>query len=410
MKEFFNLHRNLQWRIMIVFLSSFSYGTVFSSMTIYYTQHVGAAVTGAFLAISSVATFVAGVLAGYLADLFGRKPVMMSGTMIQAVGGLIALASNLPGHVNPWTTFLGFLMISFGFNLDVTAGSAMVIDDSDAHNRKVVFMLNYWAQNLAIIVGAALGAWLFKPAFIALLLILLATIFLQIFIVVWKITETYFPKEHAKVGNIFVSYKKVFSDHIFMIYMAANMLTTMVIMQFDNFLPVHLASSFQTFTVFGLEIYGQRMLTIYLILACVLVVFLMTAINHFTAAWSNRRGFIIGSIFMTAGMIWAFMTTTFWPIFLAGFVYTFGEIVYTPSSQNLAATLMNPEQIGAYNGVSSLRTPIASVIAAGLVSISPIIKAFGVSVGLFIAEIAAILLCLLAVSMNSKKSAAPVKK
>ena len=281
-----------------------------------------------------------------------------------------------------------------------------VIDDSDMHNRKVVFMLNYWAQNLAIIVGAALGAWLFKPAFIALLLILLATIALQILIVAWKITETYFPKQHAKVGNIFVSYKKVFSDHIYMIYMAANMLATMVIMQFDNFLPVHLADSFQTFTIFGLQIYGQRMLTIYLILACVLVVFFMTAFNHMTASWSNRRGFIIGSFLMTAGMIWTFMTTTFWPIFLAGFVYTFGEMIYTPSSQSLAADLMNPDQIGAYNGVSALRTPIASVIAAGLVSLSPIIKAFGVSVALALVEMLAILLCLLAVSLNHKKQAA----
>ena len=49
------------------------------------------------------------------------------------------------------------------------------IDASNAENRKVVFMLDYWAQNLSVILGAALGAWLFRPAFEALLVILLLT-------------------------------------------------------------------------------------------------------------------------------------------------------------------------------------------------------------------------------------------
>lgn len=48
------------------FLGAFSYGTVFSSMTIYYNQHLGSAITGILLALSAVATFVAGILAGFL--------------------------------------------------------------------------------------------------------------------------------------------------------------------------------------------------------------------------------------------------------------------------------------------------------------------------------------------------------
>ena len=56
------------------------------------------------------------------------------------------------------------------------------------------------------------------------------------------------------------------------------------------------------------------------------------------------------------------MTTTFTPIFIAGIVYTLGEIVYTPSVQTLGADLMNPEKIGSYNGVAAIKMPIASIL------------------------------------------------
>lgn len=405
MKEFWNLDKNLQLRLGIVFLGAFSYGTVFSSMTIYYNLHLGSGITGILLALSAVATFIAGLLAGYFADRKGRKPVMVMGTMIQLLGSLVAIGSNLPHHVNPWTTFIAFLLISFGYNFVITAGNAMIIDASTAHNRKVVFMLDYWAQNLSVILGAALGAWLFKPAFEALLVILLLTVLVSFGLTTFVMTETFTPSldEDTPKENIFQAYKTVVRDKTYMIFMAANIGTTFIIMQFDNFLPVHLSNSFQTVTFFGLEIYGQRMLTIYLILACVLVVVLMTSLNHLTRNWSHRKGFIWGSVFMALGMIFSFLTTTFTPIFIAGVVYTLGEIVYTPSVQTLGADLMDPEKIGSYNGMGAIRTPIASILAGLLVSISPIIKATGVSAVLALVEIMAIVLVSIAVARHKKE-------
>lgn len=146
MKEFWNLDKNLQLRLGIVFLGAFSYGTVFSSMTIYYNQYLGSAITGVLLALSAVATFVAGLLAGFFADRQGRKPVMVVGTLIQFGGAILAILANLPGHINPWLTFLAFLCISFGYNFVITAGNAMIIEASNAENRKIVFLLDYWRK------------------------------------------------------------------------------------------------------------------------------------------------------------------------------------------------------------------------------------------------------------------------
>lgn len=398
MKEFWNLDKNLQLRLGIVFLGAFSYGTVFSSMTIYYNQYLGSAITGVLLALSAVATFVAGLLAGFFADRQGRKPVMVVGTLIQFGGAILAILANLPGHINPWLTFLAFLCISFGYNFVITAGNAMIIDASNAENRKIVFLLDYWAQNLSVILGAALGAWLFRPAFEALLAILLVTVLVSFFLTTFVMTETFSPVKHSEDGeplakeNIFQAYRTVVKDRTYMVFMTASIGTTFIIMQFDNFLPVHLANSFQTVTFWGFEIYGQRMLTIFLILACVLVVALMTTLNRFTQNWSHQKGFVLGSLGMALGMIFAFLTTSFIPIFIAGIIYTLGEIIYTPSVQTLGADLMHPDKIGAYNGVGAVRTPIASVLAGLLVSVSPLIHAAGVSLVLGVVEIFAIVL------------------
>ena len=57
---------------------------------------------------------------------------MVFGTIIQLLGAALAIASNLPGNVNPWSTFIAFLLISFGYNFVITAGNAMIIDASNA--------------------------------------------------------------------------------------------------------------------------------------------------------------------------------------------------------------------------------------------------------------------------------------
>ena len=121
--------------------------------------------------------------------------------------------------MNPWSTFIAFLLISFGYNLVITAGNAMIIDASNAENRKVVFMLDYWAQNLSVILGAALSAWLFRPAFEALLVILLLTVLVSFFLTTFVMTETFRPIVKAKeeAENIFQAYKTVLQDKTYMI-------------------------------------------------------------------------------------------------------------------------------------------------------------------------------------------------
>lgn len=404
MKSFLSLEKNLQLRLVLVFLGSFSYGTVFSSMTIYYAHYMGAALTGALLALSSVGSFLSGLIAGHQADRLGRRPVLAAGVWLQLLGALIALASNSPiWVVNPWTTYAGFFLIGLGFSAINTAGNAMIIDLSELSNRKIVFSLDYWAQNLSIIFGAALGAWLFKSYFFELLIILLVTIVLTLLIALFKMTETLSADAEPQNENIIQSYLTVAKDRTYMIFLLANTLSISVIYQFDNYLPIHLAMTFQTFTIFNFEIYGQRMFTLYLVIACVLVVLFMGLVNHLTQHLSNLRGFVIGVIFMTAGMGYSFLTQTWLPIVISAVLYTIGEMIYTPAVQVIGTELMDPDKIGAYNGASFIRQPLGSIIASAMVSASAVIHSAGVTLVMSLLTLVSILLCLQAVRRNNNR-------
>jgi DHA1 family multidrug resistance protein B-like MFS transporter len=142
-KDFLKLNRNLQLRLAIVFLGAFSYGTVFSSLTIYYNQYMGAAITGFILIASSLLSFLSGLLAGHYADLVGRKRPMIWGILIELSGALLALLSNSSLFFNPWLTFVAFLLVSSGFNFVMTTGNAMIIDLAELGERKIVFALDY---------------------------------------------------------------------------------------------------------------------------------------------------------------------------------------------------------------------------------------------------------------------------
>lgn len=402
MKVFFELKRNLQLRLLVIFLASFSYGTVFSSITIYYNQYLGAVITGLLLAISALLSFSGGIVGGWLADRYGRKPTMIEGTSGQLLGGIVTLIFNIPGHVNPWISLIGFLLISFGASMSSTAGSAMIIDDSTPENRKAVFTLSYWAANLAIVFGAALSAWLFKSSFVILLGILVLTLSVELYVIAIPIKESFTSKKEKKDG-IITAYKIVIKDKTYMYFLVASVFADFIILQFDGFLPVHLADHFQTFRLFGLEIYGQRMLTVFLVLSCVLVVLLMTPLGYLTSKWTHYKSFVVGSLMMMVGMIYAFSTRTFFPVFMAGIIYTIGEIIFTPSIQTLGADLMDKDKIGSYNGAAMIKRPTALILASVVVSISPYIKAVGVSSLLVIGEVILLVCCGIAVKRHQKQ-------
>lgn len=381
MKAFMKLNRTLKLRILMTFISVLGYSTVGSSMTIYYNHYMGAAMTGILLIISSVSSFGVGLYGGHLADKHGRRPIILIGSAISVLGASLALLSNSPLLQNPWTTFIGFFLLNFGFSFESAADNAMIIDVSDHSNRKYVYGLTYWIINVSITFGAAISGWFFRDHLFDLLLGLLVAQVVNAAIKYFLIAESFVPtpQEKAKKENFFQNYRAVTKDHLFLLYIFALILNKMIFGNVDYYLPVHLADSFQTTTIFGIEIYGQRMLTLFLMINTIIIIFSMTVVNQLTAKWSERKSLMVGAALQGLGFAVAFLLNSLVPLILVAIVLTIGEMILVPASQSLRADLMNQDKIGTYSGFTTITDPIGAVLSGSLVSLSVYIHHTGVA-------------------------------
>ncbi|MGM9886740.1 MULTISPECIES: MFS transporter [unclassified Lactococcus] len=382
MKDFKNLHHTIKLRLLMNFIGSLCFSTVGGSMTIYYNKYMGAGITGILLIISSVMVFLIGLYAGHLTDQRGRRPVMLFSTAVTTIGAAIATIANSSFFFNPWVTFFGFLILNFGFGFFNTASQAMIVDLTNSENRRIVYSLQYWIINFAMMIGSGLSGWFFRDYLVWLLLAITLEELLSFIVVLFWIDESFVPKlqEKKKNVNMLKAYFTVAKDKVFMYYLFASIFIAMIFNQVDYYLPVHLSGEFTSTHFLGIEIYGQRMLTIFLMLNTLIIVLLMSTMNKLTKNWSRSTGIGIGVILQGAGFIIAFLGHNLaWEV-AAAIVATFGEMILVPFSQALRADLMQGEQVGTYTGAFSVTQPIASVLSGVLLSLSSLYGSVGMAI------------------------------
>jgi DHA1 family multidrug resistance protein B-like MFS transporter len=399
MNEFMTLDRNLKLRTLTVFLTVLLGSSIGPNMTIYYVQYFGALVTGFLLIAVSVVSFIAGLYGGHLADVFGRKWTMMLGSVFMILGYATAVVVNSPWLVNPYVTFVGFLLASVGGSLADPAEQAMMIDSSTLENRRFVYSLIYWVINIAVMVGAAIGGWFFREYLFELLLGMMIVAMINMSIIRFGMSETLVKTSgtvSSSVWQAVKSYALVFSDKRYIIFLFGGVMTTVIFTQPDYYLAAHLGESFNQVNLFGVAIYGQRMLSLMLVINTVMIVLMMTLFNKLTENWPLLTAFAIGVALQGFGFAISFLLNDFWPLVLMAVVFTLGEMINVPASQTMRADMMNPAQIGAYSGAFSAARPVGTIIAGGMVTLSHFVGHVGVSIFLMGITVLAIVLTVVA--------------
>lgn len=376
------LNRNLKLRTLTVFLAALLNSSIFPNMTIYYSHYFGRFITGILLMLISGVSFVAGMYGGHLADVYGRKPIMLTGGLLLTTGYVIAAAANNPLLVSPQITFFAFLIASVGGSLADPAEQAMMIDASTAANRKFVYALIYWIINISVMLGAALGGWFFRDYLLELLLALIAFSLFNLAIVRFGMSETMTEatQTSSSVWGALKSYLNVLADRRYMLFIIGSVLLAIVTRQPDYYLAVHLGADFHTTTLFGITIYGQRMLSIVTLVNTVMIVTMMSLFTRLTDKWSLVKANAVGAVLFAVGFAFSFVTSTLWPLIAAAVILTLGEMISVPANQTLRADMMNPAKIGAYSGLMSVVSPIAAIFAGLLVSASSIFGNYGMAV------------------------------
>jgi MFS transporter, DHA1 family, multidrug resistance protein B len=90
------LHNNVKIRIFDVFINSFSSSMYFPFMAIYFAARFGNKLTGILMILMVIFGFLAGLYAGYYADLIGRRKIILGASIARLIGVLTILLANSP--------------------------------------------------------------------------------------------------------------------------------------------------------------------------------------------------------------------------------------------------------------------------------------------------------------------------
>ncbi|MDX8342405.1 MFS transporter [Rossellomorea sp. YZS02] len=375
---FATLHPNIKVRIYTSFLSRIVGSAVFPFMAIYFTKEINASVAGVLLLVQVAVQFIAGLYGGYLADVIGRKRLMVTGEAMKVVAFVGLLVVNSPLFTSPWITFIMLLVIGVSSGIVNPASEAMLIDVSTKETRAFMYSVNYWAVNLSIMIGLMIGGWFFEQHFFELIAGLLLMGLLTLWMTYSLIIDTYQVKSHREQGNygikpLLKSYALVMKDWTFMAFTFGGIAILSIEFQRNNFISVRLEEdiipqTIHLFNLFSFEMDGIRLLSMLTVVNTLLIVLFTGVAGKWITGKREEPIMYTGFILFGLGYFFMAFSNHLLILLVSVVVLTIGELLYVPTRQSLLADIVDDSKRGAYMAMNGLVFQVGKMIgAAGLV-------------------------------------------
>ncbi len=327
---------------------------IFPFFALYITQrfNVGMTQAGVLLAIFSISGLGGSMLGGALADRFGRRGVLLFGLTISA------LSSVAMGLVDELGLFY-ILAIFVGLLSDVggPARQAMIADLLPSEQRAEGFGILRVVGNLAWIFGPTIGGFLATRSYL-MLFILDAFSSMITAVIVYRLIPETLPERavDAEEENLITTlrgYGQVAGDTLFLQFVFASMLMTLVYIQMYSTLSVYLRD------VHGLPTQGFGAL---LSMNAGLVVIAQFWITRRVSRQPPLLMMALGSALYLIGFLAYGFVTVFVYFTIAMLIITVGEMVVMPVSQALAARFAPEDKRARYLAFFGLSWAIPSMI------------------------------------------------
>ncbi|WP_139490391.1 MDR family MFS transporter [Brevibacillus dissolubilis] len=396
--------RNLQVRLFGEMLIQIFFWMFFPFMAVYFSNQYGKETAAWMLALPSVLGLFVGLLGGWLADRIGRKKTMIAGMLTQ---GLLFVIFWFASSAGSWWEYLAYVGMSSAYLIYLPASQAMVADLTEEAERRSVFAVFYAAMNVSIVLGPVLGAYVFEHHR------LLVTLLCGLVLIGYALVIALFVKETLPVRqkqeqmkqqreNPLVaqlrSYRLIFLDKPFAVYLLASSLIAVVYMQTSLYMAVYVRENVPvqtlfswadgTFTLGGTEVYGWMMgENGILVITCTMLV------TRWFRNWSDRNALMLSACLIGTAMFAMSFTANVWMLFAFMAVFTLGELIRTPVAQSFVSKYAPADLRGQYMGASNLQFTLGKFFAPliiGLAGTLPPVGVFGavlvcalVSAGLF---------------------------
>lgn len=372
--RFRDFHKNIKIRIIETFTSRFVGGMIFPFMTIYLAQHFGAKTTGMLLLITVFIGIVNSFLGGYLSDQFGRKKVMLWAEIARLMAFIIMMLCNSPFFVSPSITFMMMIVNSISWGLAGPANDAMLIDVSTPEQRKLMYSITYWANNLSIAIGGILGALLFQHYLFELFVALCIVECEVVILVAFFIQESH-SRQVGTIGisehlaQLFSNYQTVFRDKLFVMFVIAGVLVFSMELQLTNYIGIRLSRDMPTQTVLFWPVNGLTMMGFLRSENTILVALLVLFVSKLGGLMKDKTTLILSCTLFSIGYGVLSYANNIWLLIGFMLILTVGEVFRVPVEQSYTAAIPPDDARSTYMAINGLKYNTAMLIASLTITI-----------------------------------------
>lgn len=318
----------------------------FLAVILYQKYQLSAAEVGLILSVTTAVAVIIGVYAGNLSDRFGRKLLMNLSAVIGVLAfALLSVAESLPVFIA--AVFLATLPRA----LWDSPSKAMLSDAvPDSKDRELAFQSIYFMVNVGAALGPLFGVWAgltgkqssFIFTAIAYLLMLVALL------VVFGKTAKNQAKQQKSPHNFRQTLKLLATDHMFLLFIVANILIMFVYAQMDSSLIQYLTRAGAPELV--------SLISAMIVTNATVIVSLQFVLLKLMENMIVRHRIYIGVLLLAISqLVYAFNPVDFFAGWLiATFVLSVGEAILF-ANMNIQIDTLAPEHLrGSYFGAASL--------------------------------------------------------
>ncbi|MFE1242595.1 MFS transporter [Fictibacillus sp. NPDC058756] len=391
--SYFTFHRNIQLRLALQFFTTLASSAVIPFLAIFFSNQVGEFATGLMYIGVILSGITGALLGGRRADRIGRKNTILLCEGMIGIGYLLAGISNLIFSISPHTNFILFIIIMFFTGMAGPAYGAVIIDSSTQENRKAVYTVSYWLNNLAVAAGGLIGAFLFKKYPYEMFIGIALVAFLS-----WIVTKIWLQDIQVSVAAIQISqqdtkswienYRDIFLNGRFIFFTIAGLFLISLEESLTTYMGIKLVEQFKDpipllpFTSI-FEVDGFQLIGLLKAENTILVVLLSLVIAALLKKYQERLLMLGGGFCYAFGYIVISYSNIPLVLLIAMFIATIGELAHIPAKQAYLASLIPDDARGAYMAVYGLSFHLSGIIAALFVMLSGILSA-AIITGLFI--------------------------
>ena len=317
-------------------------------LTIYASSKLSmpmAAVMG-LMSFNSIAGLVSSILAGALADRFGRKVIMAVGLIGASAVYAGYIFATQYWHFVILLIFAGLFSPLYRVGTDVT-----VADVVSAENRAHAYSVIRMGRNIGVALGPILGGLVLGRSYNIGFITASVALLVYGIIVIAFLKETLLSRNaHEGLRQQLLIYKEALQNLRF-----SWLIVSHTIMEFSaTLIWVMLAVHMKTNFGYGEDTYSWIPTT-----NALMVIFLQVAITRFTQRWRDTQVMPWGAAFYSVSMLIIAFSKGFWGFWLGMVALTLGELVVAPTASAYVANLAPIEKRGRYLGMFSLTWPLA---------------------------------------------------